>query len=73
MLNRRLSDKIIAAHKIACDEKKHEIASLLLEALEYDLSSIGGEHPEHRVWTDRMEDAFALHERVFKSIKKTGA
>jgi len=72
MLNRRLSDKIIAAHKIACEEKKHEIASLLLEALEYDLSSIGGDHPEHRVWSDRMEGAFELHEKVFKTIKKFG-
>jgi len=70
MLNRRLSDKIIAAHKIACEEDKHEIASLLLEALEHDLSSIGGEHADHRDWSDRLEAAFELHEKTFLTIQK---
>jgi hypothetical protein len=70
MKSRRLSDKIIAAHQIACEENKHEIASLLLEALEIDLSSIGGDHEEHRVWSERMEGAFALHTKTFKTIQK---
>ena len=70
MEGRRLSDKIIDAHKIACAENKHEIASLLLEALEFDLSAIGGDQEEHRKWSEEMEAAFALHEKTFKSIRK---
>ncbi len=72
MPSRRLSDKIIDAHKIACEEQKHEIASLLLEALEFELSAIGGEKEEHREWSQEMENAFALHEKVFKTIQKPG-
>lgn len=70
MNSRRLSDKIIAAHQIACEEHKHEIASLLLEALEIDLSSIGGDQEEHRVWSELMEGAFALHEKTFQTLRK---
>lgn len=68
MPERRLSDKIIAAHRIACEENKLEIAKLLLEALEYDLSSIGGDQAEHRKWSDAMEDAFKLHEKTFGNL-----
>lgn len=68
MPERRLSDKIIAAHKIACEEEKLEIAKLLLEALEYDLSSIGGDHEEHRKWSDAMDEAFNRHEQTFGSL-----
>lgn len=70
MLSRRLSDKIIAAHQTACEENKREIATLLLEALEYDLSAIGGDKKEHRAWSQEMEDAFALHEKTFQTIQK---
>jgi hypothetical protein len=70
MPERRLSDKIIAAHKTACAENKHEVAALLLEALEYDLSAIGGVQKEHREWSKQMEDAFALHEQTFKTVQK---
>ncbi len=69
MLDRRLSDKIIAAHQTACEEKQKIIANLLLEALEVDLSQIGGDKEEHRKWSEEMEGAFALHEKVFGSIK----
>lgn len=69
MLNRRLSDKIIAAHQTACEEKEKLIANLLLEALEVDLSKIDSAKGEHRKWSDEMESAFALHEKVFGSIK----
>lgn len=69
MPDRRLSDKIIAAHQIACEEKKLEIAKLLLEALEYDLSSIGGDMREHREWSEAMETAFQLHEKAFGNIE----
>lgn len=70
MSGRRLSDRIIDAHALACAENKREIAALLLEALEYDLSSIGGEKEEHRAWSEKMEQAFALHEQAFQSIHK---
>lgn len=68
MPERRLSDKIIAAHHIACEENKLEIAKLLLEALEYDLSSIGGDKEEHRKWSEAMEAAFQLHEKTFGGL-----
>ena len=70
MPSRRLSDKIIDAHKIACEEGKREIASLLLESLEYELSSIGGDKEEHREWSKEMDNAFDLHEAAFETIKK---
>lgn len=70
MFNRRLSDKIIAAHRIACEETNRKVADLLLEALEVDLSQIGGDKNEHRKWSNEMEGAFALHEKVFGSIRK---
>ncbi|MBF0247878.1 MAG: hypothetical protein HQL36_07385 [Alphaproteobacteria bacterium] len=66
---KRLSDKIIDAHKIACGENKHEIAALLLEALEYELSAIGGDKKEHREWSAAMDEAFNLHERTFGELK----
>jgi hypothetical protein len=69
MLARRLSDKIIAAHQTACEEEQKVIAKLLLEALEVDLSKIGGAKDEERQWSEEMENAFALHEKVFGSIK----
>ena len=69
MLNRRLSDKIIAAHQVACDEEKRKFAELLHEALEVDLSQIGGDKNEHRKWSSEMEGAFANHEKVFGSIR----
>lgn len=67
-LQRRLSDKIIAAHKLACEGKHHHIASLLLEALEVDLSAIGGDKEENRQRTEAIEDAFDLHEMAFGSL-----
>ncbi len=70
MESRRLSDKIIAAHQTACEENKQEIASLLLGALEIDLSAIGGDKAEQRVWSERMEGAFALHKKTFQTIQR---
>jgi hypothetical protein len=69
MLTRRLSDKIIAAHQTACEENHKVIADLLLEALEVDLSNIGGVGGDHRKWSAEMEEAFTLHEKVFGTIK----
>jgi len=62
---RRLSDKIIAAHKQACDEGKPEVADFLLRALEFELSAIGGDQLEHRRDMPDVEAAFELHEKTF--------
>ena len=69
MPSRRLSDKIIDAHKIACEEGKREVAKLMLDALELDLSAIGGKSTEHREWSEAMDDAFALHQDTFGDIQ----
>jgi hypothetical protein len=61
----RLSDAIVAAHKIACSEKKKEIAQFLLEALELELTRIGGQQEERREKTELEEAAFSLHEETF--------
>ncbi len=61
---RRLSDKIIIAHKQACEEKNIEVATLLLHALEIDLTAVGGIANEHREATEKLEAAFALHEET---------
>jgi len=65
MQNRRLSDAIVAAHEIACGEDKKQIASLLFEALELELTRIGGEHEDRRDDVKMVEDAFDLHEKTF--------
>ena len=62
---RRLSDVIVGAHKVACEEGKKEIADLLLEALELDLSAIGGINTEHRDRLEYIEAAFQQHRTRF--------
>ena len=53
---RRLSDKIIAAHFQACEENNKEIAELLLRALEVHITALGGKDVvEHRVSMPGME------------------
>ncbi len=69
---RRLSDKIIAAHKLSCNEGNRPIAVLLLEALEIDLTAIGGDLEEKRERTEAVEAAFDLHEKTFGSLKIEG-
>ena len=69
MPSRRLSDKIIAAHLVACEEGKHEIAKLLLDALEVDLSAIGGDSTEQREWSEAMDSAFTLHQQTFGDLQ----
>ena len=61
---RRLSDKIILAHEQACQEGKPEVASFLLQDLEFDLSAIGGINDEHREETEMLEAAFERHEKL---------
>ncbi len=63
--NRRLSDKIISAHELACKENNRPIAELLMEALQIDQSAIGGEKEEHRGSLELIEAAFELHARTF--------
>ncbi len=58
---RRLSDKIIAAHAQACEEDKMDVADVLLQALEVDLSAIGGAKSENRQSIEMLEDAFNRH------------
>lgn len=62
--HRRLSDKILLAHEQACGEGKADVATLLLQALELDLSSIGGKNAEHRESTELLEAAFERHEAI---------
>lgn len=45
---KRLSDKIIAAHEQACEQGKAEVARHLLQALELELSAIGGDSQDTR-------------------------
>lgn len=59
--NRRLSDKIIDAHSLACDEGRLEVADILLRALEADLTAIGGNQVEQRISTEALEAAFTRH------------
>ncbi len=61
---RRLSDKIIVAHQQACEEKNLEVASLLIQALEVDLTAIGGVEIEQREATEKLEAAFILHSQL---------
>lgn len=62
---RRLSDKILLAHQQACEENRGEVAKILLEALEMDLSTIGGKKPENREDMTKLEDAFERHNAAF--------
>lgn len=71
-IRRRLSDKIIAAHKQACDEKKPEVAELLLEAMELDFSAAGGTLADHREAVEEIGDVYDRHEALLgraKSLK----
>ena len=68
MPNRRLSDAIVTAHKIACEENKKQIAALVFEALELELTRIGGEKSDRREDIDLIEAAFDRHEKKFGPI-----
>lgn len=60
--HRRLSDKIMAAHRQACDEEKIMVAEQLLKALEIELSEMGGggAHDKRQSMAE-LEEAFRLH------------
>lgn len=62
--DRRLSDKIILAHKQACDEGAVEVAKLLFDALEMHLTSIGGSLEDKRKEMPEVDAAYDLHHRV---------
>lgn len=68
MFSRRLSDAIAAAHQIACEEEKKEIAQFLIEALELELTRVGGKQEDRREGTALMEAAFDQHENTFGLI-----
>ena len=62
---RRLSDKIIAAHLQACEENNKEIAELLLRALEVHITALGGKDVvDHRVSMPEVNAAFERHEKM---------
>ncbi|SDH11345.1 hypothetical protein [Roseospirillum parvum] len=60
--DRRLSDKIVIAHLMSIEEDKPRVADLLIQALELDLSGIGGAVLEKRKSLKDIEDAFERHE-----------
>ena len=62
---RRLSDKIIAAHKQACEEAKVEVAEHLLQALVLELSSVSGMRDKRHI-SEEMVAAFELNEKTKK-------
>jgi len=64
---RRLSDKIVVAHKQACVEHKPVVAEHLLRALEAELSAIGGAVSERRGSADAVGEAFEEHDRLTSS------
>ncbi len=65
---RRLSDKIISAHELACQLGKLEVADILLQALKVDLSAIGGGQKEHRQATELLEQVFERHQKAMKKM-----
>jgi len=71
MTSLRLSDAIVAAHKISCEEAKKDIALLLFEALELELTRIGGVKTDRRDETGLIESAFDLHEKTFGPVTFT--
>jgi len=71
MTSLRLSDAIVAAHKISCEEEKKEIALLLIEALELELTRIGGVTKDRRGETGLIESAFDIHEMTFGPVTYT--
>ena len=76
MTDMRLSDAIVAAHKISCEEDKREIALLLIEALELELTRFGDHTEDRRKKTELVETAFDLHEKTYGPLSsidvKTG-
>lgn len=63
--HRRLSDKLVDAHTIACTEGKADVAELLLRALEGELTELGKFDGEHRRSMEMQEEAFVRHRKAF--------
>ena len=61
---RRLSDKIFDAHAKSLEEGRMDVADLLLQALEMELSAIGGQKSESRETMEELEEAFVRHEEA---------
>lgn len=59
--DRRLSDKIIIAHDLACKEGKADVAEHLIRALEADLSYGDDDEPFRREQTAYIEEAYERH------------
>jgi hypothetical protein len=69
---RRLSDRIVDAHALACEEGRLDVAEILLQALEVELSAMGGTKIENRKQIEMLEAAFELHESA-KAKERTKA
>lgn len=65
---RRLSDKIIDAHEVACQKGRMEVADVLLQALELELSAIGGRHVDNRSDMAALEEAYARHQAAKQAL-----
>lgn len=63
--HRRLSDRILEAHKLACEAKRRDVADILLRALELELQALGRFEGEHRRSLELQETAFVLHRDTF--------
>ena len=55
------ASKVIRRLDKACEENKLDVANMLLQALEMDISAIGGNKEDHRIATEMMEKAFERH------------
>lgn len=65
---RRLSDKIVLAHEQACEQGKPEVARVLLQALELELSAFGGgQATEHRDVDEAVAAAYARQQAAESS------
>lgn len=62
---RRLSDRIMNAHELACEQGKIDVAEALLRALEVELSQFGGAPgKDKRNSTDMLRTAFERHDKA---------
>ena len=64
-IHRRLSDKLVDAHVMACEEKRQDIAEFLLRALELELEILGGYEGEEHRSNELKEKASVRHREAF--------
>lgn len=70
MFGRRLSDRIIAAHTLACEQGKLEVAEALLKALEKELSWChDAETPNQRKALDLLGKVVTAHQEMKERVQ----